>query len=204
LKLGFWKRPTLEMMLEAIRPCGVALRDGVPTDALFQQRTPWEGERSRATIEKRGFEALLIAMGDDPYDFEARTPLEPPSDDVWHFDVEFIENHGAYKTIVDRLCRTTGGDLVFDQVTDYVDVEEQVAWVELTRAGKAERVDLSVDNDWTDPKIFAEMQRRLAATGSPRRFAEQSLGQDCLIVCQTPENLKALNRVAGLRFRPMK
>jgi hypothetical protein len=48
------------------------------------------------------------------------------------------------------------------------------------------------------------MQRRLGATGSQRRFAEQSLGQDCLIVCQTTEKLKALNRAAGLNFRVMK
>jgi hypothetical protein len=194
----------MEAMLEAIRPCGVALRDGVSPEALLRKQTPWDSGRSRAMVEKRGFEMLLVAMGDDPYDFEAGKALDPFSDDVWHFDVEFIEDHGAYKTIVERLCRMTGGDLAFDQVTDFVDVEREVAWVELARAGKVERIDLVVDNDWTDPAIFAEMQRRLGATGSVRRFAEQSLGQDCLIVCQPPEKLNALNRVAGLRFRVLK
>jgi hypothetical protein len=194
----------MEAMLEAIRPCGVALRDGVLPEALLRKQNRWEGERSRAIIQKRGFEMLLVAMGDDPYDYEAGKPLDPYSDDVWHFDVEFIEDHGAYKTIVDRLSRMTGGDLAFDQVADYVDVEGEVAWVELSQGGKTERVELTVDNDWTDGKIFTEMQRRLCAKGSQRRFAEQSLGQDCLFVCQTPEKLKALNRVTGLRFRVLK
>jgi hypothetical protein len=137
-------------------------------------------------VEKCGFEMLLALMGDDPYDFEAHKDLDPYSDDVWHFDVEFIEDHGAYKTIADRLSRMTGGDLVFDQVADYVDVEGEIAWVELSQGGKTERVELTIDND------------------SQRRFAWHTLGQDCLIVCLTPEKLKALNRDTGLRFRVMK
>jgi len=201
---GIWRRPTMESMLEAIRPCGIALRDGVSPEALLRKQTPWDSGRTRATIEKRGFEMLLVAMGDDPYDYEAGKPLDPYCDDVWHFDVEFIEDHGAYRTIVERLRRMTAGDLVFDRVADFVDVEGAVAWVELTSADKVERINLVVNNDWTDGAIFSEMQRRLAATGSPRRFAEQSLGQDCLIICQTPEKLKALNRATGLSFRVMK
>lgn len=201
---GIWRRPTMEEMLEAIRACGIALRDGVLPEALLRKQTQWDSGRTRAMIEKPGFEMLLVAMGDDPFDYEAGRPLDPCSDDVWHFDVEFIEDHGAYKTIVERLCRMTGGDLAFDQVADYVDVEGEVAWVELTSAGKVERINLVVNNDWTDGEIFSEMQRRLSATGSLRRFAEQSLGQDCLIVCQTPEKLKALNRATGLSFRVMK
>ncbi len=188
-------------MLAAIAPCGLSLCEGAAPDVLLRQRTQWKSERSRATLEKSGFQSLLIAMGNDPYDPKSFKPLDPPSDDVWHFDVEFIEGHGAYKIIVDRLCRMTRGDLTFDRVTDYVDVEERVAWVELTRAGGSERIDLTIDDDWTDPKIFLEMQQRLVATGSPRRFAMLGLGQDCLIVCQTLENLKTLNRVTGLRFR---
>jgi hypothetical protein len=204
LMFRFWKRPTMEAMLAAIRPCGIALRDGVPLDALLRKQTPSDSGRSRAMVEKRGFEMLLALMADDPYDFEAHRDLDPYGDDVWHFDVEFIEDHGAYKTIADRLSRMTGGDLVFDQVADYVDVEGEAAWVELSQGGKTERVELTVDNDWTDGKIFSEMQWRLCATGSQRRFAWHTLGQDCLIVCQPPEKLKALNRVTGLRFRAMK
>jgi hypothetical protein len=194
----------MEAMLAAIRPSGIALREGVTPEALLRKQTRWDSGRSRAIIEKRGFEMLLVAMGDDPYDYETGKPLDPYSDDVWHFDVESIEDHGAYKTIADRLSRMTGGDLVFDQVADYVDVEGEVAWVELSQGGKTERVELTIDNDWTDGKKFSEMQRRLVAAGSQRRFAGQSLGQDCLFVCLAPEKLKVLNRATGLSFRVMK
>ncbi|WP_436440810.1 hypothetical protein, partial [Enterococcus faecium] len=77
----------------------------------------------------------------------------------------------------------TKGILSLNEIEDYVDVEEGVAWVEMKRAGRTERIELTVNNDWTDPKIFLEMQERLKTTGSSRRFAMQSLGQDCLIVC---------------------
>lgn len=197
---GFRKRRSLQQMLDTVAACGLSLREGVSAEALYQPRTQWEPERSVATIEKGGFESLLIAMGDEGYDPATHVSLDPPSDDVWYFDVEFIEGHGAYKTIVKRLCRMTRGGLSFNEIEDYVDVEEGVAWVELKSAGRTERIELTVNNDWTDPKIFLEMQERLKATGSSRRFAMQSLGQDCLIVCQTPENLKALHRATGLRF----
>lgn len=203
MAFGLWKRQSLQSMLETAAACGISLRDGVSPDVLYRQRTRWEPARSPATIEKGGFESLLIAMGDDPYDATTFAPLDPPSDDVWHFDVEFIEDHGAYKSIVDRLCRMTNGDLSFDAVADYVDVDVGVAWVEVSSAGRRERIELTVDNDWTDPKIFSEMQERLKATGSVRRFAMHGLGQDCLIVCQTQDNLTALNRATGLRFRVM-
>src|SRR5207253_3556098 len=95
----------------------------------------------------------------------------------------------------------TRGDLVFDEAKDFVDVAEGVVWVEVSRAGKTERIDLAANDDWVDARIFSCVQEHLASTGSRRRFAVHSFdGQDCLIVCQTADTLKVLNRVTGLRF----
>jgi hypothetical protein len=160
-----WRRQTLEQMLDALAACGVSLREGASAELLVREKTAIDGGTSRATLEKGGFESVLIAMGDE-IDAPEGAPVDPPSDDVWHFDVEFIEDHGAYRTIVERLCKMTHGDFRCDRVDDYVDVDAGVAWVELTRAGETERVTLRVDNDWTDERIFSVLQEKLAATGS--------------------------------------
>ena len=124
-----------------------------------------------------------------------------PADDVWHFDVEAIEDHGSYVQIVENCCRLTGGDLTFDDVRDFVDVEQQIAWVEVSAKGRTERVDLKVDNDWVDPKIFAKLAEWLESGLAPRRrFAMHGLGQDLLLICKPPEDIKQINRATGLRF----
>lgn len=91
----------------------------------------------------------------------------------------------------------THGALDFDKVDDFVETNLDEIWVEFIVGGKTERFELEADNDWVDPSIFCEMQRRLVAVGSWRRFADISIGQSTLMICQSPENIKALNRLTG-------
>jgi hypothetical protein len=139
-------------------------------------------------------------MGIPPFDDKTFEELEPYSDDVWHFDYEAIEDHGAYKVIVEHCARLADGELDCGQVADFVDVEAGIAWVELGREDQRKRLDLHVDNDWTDPNIFIELNKRLEGLGSRRRLAQHVLGQDCLIICKRPEEIDAINKLPGLRF----
>jgi hypothetical protein len=191
---GLGKRKTVEAMLADLDQVGIALRPGVSVDQLL-------ADGGRTEIEKSGFELLLAIMGNEQFDPETFAVLEPLTDDVWHFDTEAIEDHGAYVRIVECCRRLTGGDLKFDGVGDYVDVEEKTAWVEVSRDGRSERVDLKVDNDWVDANIFAKLQDWLKQSSSRRCFAAQGLGQDLLLICKQPEQIKAINRATGLRFK---
>jgi hypothetical protein len=191
---GLGKRKTVETMLADLDQVGIALRPGVSVEQLL-------ADGGRTEIEKSGFELLLAMMGNEQFDPKTFAVLEPLTDDVWHFDTEAIEDHGAYVRIVECCRRLAGGDLKFDGVGDYVDVEEKTAWVEVSRDGRSERVDLKVDNDWVDANIFAKLQDWLEQSGSRRCFAAQGLGQDLLLICKQPEQIKAINRATGLRFK---
>jgi hypothetical protein len=191
---GLGKKKTVEAMLAELATVGIELRPGITVDELADSHT-------RADIEKGGFEILLAVMGNEQFDPKTFEVLNPLSDDVWHFDTEAIEDHGAYVQIVENCRRLTGGDLKFEGVRDYVDVEQEIAWVELSSNGRSERVDLKIDNDWVDPKIFAKLQDWLEETGSGRRFAVQGLGQDILLICKQPEQIRMINRATGLRFK---
>ncbi|MBK7933644.1 MAG: hypothetical protein IPK01_09120 [Acidobacteria bacterium] len=54
-----------------------------------------------------------------------REPWTPLTDRVWHFDMEAIEDHGAYVDIMKNLERITRGELKFSNLKDYVDVENK-------------------------------------------------------------------------------
>lgn len=194
------KRRSLEEMLAALASCGIKLREGMSIDRAFGQNTKIISEISRATLEKEGFEGVLAVVGEELLDKTTYKSLGPLSDDVWHFDSECIEDHGDYKLIAENLCRLTKGDLTFDRIEDFVDVEEETAWIELTKSGQTEHLDLKVRNDWVDPAVFALLQRRLVETDAPKRFAVRGLGQDAVVVCQTPEGLETLQQATGLRF----
>lgn len=190
---GLGKRKTVETMLADLDQVGIALRPGVNVEQLL-------ADGGRAEIEKSGFELLLAIMGDEQFDPKTFAVLEPLTDDVWHFDTEAIEDHGAYVRIVECCRRLADGDLKFESVRDYVDVEEKTAWVEVSRDGRSERVDLKVDDDWVDANIFAKLQGWLKQSGSKRCFASHGLGQDVLLICKQRDQIEKINRATGLRF----
>jgi hypothetical protein len=185
------KKEKVEAMLAEAAAAGVALRPGTPIERVW-------AEWGRDEIEKRGFEMLLVALGGEQLDQGTLQPLEPLSDDVWHFDSECIEDHGSYARIVHNCCRISGGELKFDRVSDYVDVEVGIAWVELESAGSTQRVELRVKNDWVDQKIFDEMNRALG--DGYRQITMHALGQDCLLLCKSLSQTVDINRKLGLRF----
>jgi hypothetical protein len=187
---SFLKRKSVETMLEQAAAVGISLRPGTDLERLW-------AEHSKSDIENRGFLIFLCVMGDD----EGGAAQEPLSDDIWHFDTEAINDHGDYVDIIENCCRLTSGDLKFERVTDYVDVANETAFIEVTAEGRTERVDLTVDNDWVDEKVFKYLTDRLAATGSKRQFAAHIPGQDMLLICKTPNEIEAISRTTGLRFQ---
>jgi hypothetical protein len=192
---GLGRKKTVEAMLAELAAVGIELRPGISVDRLADSYT-------KADIEKGGFEILLAVMGDEQFDPTTFEVLDPLSDDVWHFDAEAIEDHGSYVRIVENCRRLAGGDLKVEGVRDYVDLEQEIAWIELSiDGGQSRRVDLKVNNDWADPRIFHKFQEWLGETGSARRLAAQGLGQDALLICKQPEQIEMINRATGLRFK---
>lgn len=187
-------QPSLEEQLATLRKLGIELRPGIGVERLT---------RSDDLKEHSGeppYERLLILMGGTTEE----EPFEPLSEDIWHFDTECIEDHGAYVAIAERVRGLADGDLPLSEIDDYVDVEEGVAWLSFRLNGKQHKWDLKVDDDWVDPEIFVKFDQLLAEQGSKKRLTYYDLGgQDCLIGCGTEENLRALRRETGLNFKWM-
>ena len=197
------KRRTVEDMLADLGTVGIRLRPGIPVRALF-------AETSQEEVARQGHERLLIEMGgqlhDDEWDEGWHATWNPewnekrPSSDVWTFLHEAIEGPGSYAWIINHLSGLTGGEIVFDAIRDHVDVEARVAWAEVDRGGDTQHLTFEVYNDWADARVLEWFQRTLTDAGSRRRFARHDLGQDELVICKTPEDIAAVNRVTGLQF----
>src|SRR5262249_55062059 len=150
---------TLERQLSDLAAIGLVINPGVTREDL----TTFE---AREVLETKPYRGLVEGMG---IDIE-REPYTPICDRLWMCDYERVEDRGAYRDVILRLEVMTAGRLKLANVTDYVDLEEGKAWVELDFQGRRIHWDLAVHDDWLDPTILVNYDQLLEEAGSPLRI----------------------------------
>src|SRR5207253_234176 len=98
---------TLERQLEILDSCGIRLLPGITINHLLESF-------DREAYESDTFMLLLTTMGHE-LDTE---PYMIPSNDIWHFDTECIEDHGDYATIARRFRDLADGALPLENIDD--------------------------------------------------------------------------------------
>lgn len=123
-------------------------------------------------------------------------PWTPRSMNLWHFDTECIEDHGAYIDITNRIVELAGGSLPLTDVEDYVDIEAGKAWLSFKLDGETTKIDCVVDDDWVDSNVFGHFIHLLAAKDPSKIYFYYDLGgQDCIIGCLDRENYVKLQKI---------
>ncbi|MEK3885786.1 hypothetical protein [Paenibacillus sp. PL2-23] len=181
------KEVSFESQLSKLAECGIRLKHGIDPTLLLEQHSEQE-------FVEDPYQLLLITMGGEVY---INNQFYHVSDDVWHLDTECIEDHGDYIRIIERLKNLTGIDI--EDLTDYVDIEANEAWVSFIYEGTKIRWDLNVDADWLDPIIMYHFQE-LIKNRKERRITVASLGQDCLITYLKESQLKDINKLVKIKF----
>ncbi|WP_418604388.1 hypothetical protein [Hwangdonia sp.] len=130
-----------------------------------------------------------------------REPWKPLTNRCWDFDTEAIEDHGSYVDIIKNLERITRGELIFENIKDYVDIEEEKAWISFTVSGKDYKWDLKIDNDWVDVDLFSKIVELTKKNKSKGRYTYfDTGGQNAVLGFETPESLKEIKRKTGLKI----
>lgn len=189
----FSRKVSLQDQLARMAELGITRNEGTKEEDLFTFH-------DREELEAKPYKALAETMG---IDIE-REPWTPISDRLWMCDFERIEDHGDYRSVVDRLERMTGSALSLTNVEDYVDLEEGVAWVQFDHAGRKVRWDFEVDDDWLDPKVLTDYAGLLARSNSPLRLFEEMsgvYGQVAFLAAFTPEHQKQFQRLTGIKMQ---
>jgi hypothetical protein len=183
---------TLEQKLDVLASCGLRLADPFKPEDLL---TSW----GRADYEKPGYDLVLVGLGMT----EERPPWRHHCANLWHFDTECIEDHGAYKRIIQRLVEMTQGSLPLDDIRDHVDLEKAEAWFSFTFRDKEIKKKCKVQDDWVDATIFGLFVDLLGKADPGKVFIYYDLGgQDCIIGCVAREELEHLNS-QGIKFIPL-
>jgi hypothetical protein len=156
---------TIEEQLETLAQLGLSLNDGVTVADLLYS---WEREE----YENEPFDTLLFMLGSE---VEREPSGRNACDRAWNFDVECIEDTGSYVTIVENLCRVAGMPGLISDAEDFVDIENETAWLKYTIDGQQRHFNIPVDNDWADPKTVSAVMRDIERDG--KRFYGKDNGQ---------------------------
>lgn len=184
------KEVSFEQQIETFKNLGFKLNRGISVSDIDR----WGGKRE---FEERPYMMLYITLG-QTIEQEPWTRL---TDRVWDFDVEAIEDHGAYVEIIRNLERISRGELKFENPKDFVDIENEKAWVSFSVGGKNYKWNLTVDNDWADTTLFTkvvELTRTLKTKGRYTYF--NTGGQNAVIGYETPEARDAIIKATGLKI----
>src|ERR1051326_1652965 len=111
-------KPSLEEQLKVLTGGGIRLLSSITINHLLSSF-------DRESYESEPYSLLLTVMGSEA----EGAPFTYLSDNIWHFDTECIEGHGAYIAIAQRMSDLAGGALPLVDINDYVDLEEEKAWL---------------------------------------------------------------------------
>lgn len=135
---------TLEQKLEILAMGGFKLAEPLTVHDLLEQV-------DREEYEQGGLELVVFSLAtglDDDVGMNACVNLAT-------FDLEAIYGDGSYVTLADRMLEMTQGSLVLENIRDHIDEEHKEAWFAFTYQGEDVKIDLEVDDDWTDTSFFS-------------------------------------------------
>ncbi len=176
---------TLEQQLEKLAKLGFKLNDGISIDDLLYSC-------DREEYESEPYDTIMFILGSE-------VEREPWGryfcDQVWNFDVECIEDSGAYVTIVENMCRIAGLPNLITNLKDYVDLDNGEAWLKYTIDGKNRHFNVRVDDDWADPDTVSAVMTDIERNG--QRFYAIDNGQASILFFLDKEIARELNELTG-------
>jgi len=180
-------KTTIEEQLNKLEELRVRLKEKVNINDCL--------EFKQHDYEKKPYILLLISMGseiprEDSYTF--------PSDDVWYFDRECIEETGDYVRVLKRIAELMKDEIVVTDISDFIDIENNEVQVSF-KINRAEyKFSLIAKDDWLDINIFRIFSKVLEEHGSTRRFFFSDIDQSLLVVLIHKKQYKSLNGLLNI------
>ena len=192
-EVGPFSRSVLfETQLVELESCGIRRNAGVTNEDI-------QTFEDQAAMEASPYKGIVDALA---FDIE-REPFSPVSNTLWMCDYERIEGHGAYRDILVRLELMTDSALGLTDITDFVDWEEEKAWVQFNYNGATIRWDAEFDNDWMDPYVIVKYDQLLKEIGSDVRIYSNhsDYGQAALFAGFSATQYDCFKKLSKVRLR---
>ncbi len=181
--------PTFDEQLKIFVDLGYTLNEGCDTSDINR----WQDGHKE--FEEQPYRLMYKTLGQTI----EREPWTPLTDKCLDFDLEAIEDHGAYIDIMKSISRISNNELKFNNIKDYVDIEKGIAWVSFNCNGDKYKWDLIVNDDWADGNLFDLVQELTDKYNTKGKFTFFNTGgQDFVLGYHTPTELEKIKQITGL------
>jgi hypothetical protein len=187
LKENIKRIPSPELQLDNLIKLGIKLNTGISKKDILQIH-------ETMGYNRQPYKILYTELGNENEDGAF------VSDNCWHFDYEYIEDHGAYVSIIKNLEKLSHGDLKFENIKDFVDIDEELAWVSFDINGDSYKWTLEVNDDWTDETLFSKVQALAKKYKTKGKFNQCIIGQSSVISYMDNSQFEEFNKVTNLNI----
>jgi len=182
--------PTFQEQLDTFTKLGFISNPA--TDSSDIRR--WVGHEE---YEKQPYSLMYTMLG-RTMEGESNTPL---TNKCWDFDTEAIEGHGSYVRIIENLERIARGELKFEEVKDYVAIEEGRAWVSFKLNSDYYKWNLKVEDDWVDTDLFPKIVELTAKYNTKGRYTYfDTGGQNAVFGYEISDELEKIKTATRLKI----
>ncbi|CAI6086105.1 hypothetical protein COHCIP112018_04920 [Cohnella sp. JJ-181] len=182
-------RISIEEQLMNLSRVGITLKKDIQMKDLL--------DRDIRAYEENPYIHLLISMGRERDSVENGNDAYP-TNDVWCFDRECIEDHGDYVEKLKRMADMVESAISVTEIQDYVDIEAGEAWIAFNANGTNYRHSLPVRDDWMSLEVLTIFSELLAASGSDKRFFFSDIGNELLVVLIEKDQFYPLNHLLNV------
>jgi hypothetical protein len=180
----------LEEQLSTLAEFGFTLEPGVGIDDFLDTF-------DRDAYEAEPYDLLFFTLG---IEIESEPWGRRFCRRLWNFDTECIGQTGDYVRIVDELSHVAGKVGVLQSVCDHVDLESGTGWLTYRVDGIECHWDVTIDDDWADPKVIAHVMRDLQQDGG--RFYAKDNGQAAILCFLSDDQAARLNQLSRGAWSP--
>ncbi len=181
---------SFEEQLKAYKELGYKLNSGITKETLLESY-------DQSDFEDDTWVLMYVTLGSTI----EREPWTPITNDCWHFDAECIADNGSYIDILENLKRITKNQLNFENIKDFVDIENQKAWVSFDFKGKNYKWNLRVAGDWVDGALFDKVQELNLQLNNSYKFTSYGLGQDGVIDYMSEKQMAEFKKMTNIRIK---
>lgn len=186
---------SLEDQIETLAEIGIRLNKGIGIEELLLSY-------ERATYENDPYGPILFTYGNV---IEKEPWTNFISDDVWEFDVEFIEGKGSYATIMTRFAALVGQTDALTEIHDDIDgaLESSNQNVEISYKLNGKKYDqlIKLDDDWADPDFVSTFMTQLSGSTAAKAFYAIDNGQSSLWLYLSDEDARKLQKLTKERLK---
>lgn len=123
------------------------------------------------------------------------------SDDIYGFEIDYIEDENTYKEILKNIVRISKGEVGIEDIVIVSDTNNQKTDISFSLNDSNYNIDLMIYHEGFDMGLFDEINRVLDERGLDKRYCIYTLNETVFVLFNRKEKVQKINELVGTNFQ---